>query len=170
MKLELVIFGITGFLIANTYYDGKYIKIMQSGKNIIKWHFWIFRSFSLFFIRKHPTHTKGMVRHATDLIKYMPIDKGSSDLLTPLFDFTTKHVGGNIDNQFMDVSPQQKRMMNSGGNSTKRSVSETKKKYVASNQDWRCASCGNQLQAWFEVDHIIRLEHGGTTHEDNIAA
>tara|TARA_B110000008_G_C16847522_1_gene515389 strand:- start:389 stop:949 length:561 start_codon:yes stop_codon:yes gene_type:complete len=171
MKLELIIFGITGFLIANTYYDGKYIKIMQSWKKYYQMTFFGFLGLSLYlFIKKHPTHTKGMVRHATDLIKYMPIDKGSSDLLTPLFDFTTKHVGGNIDNQFMDVSPQQKRMMNSGGNSTKRSVSETKKKYVASNQEWKCASCGNQLQAWFEVDHIIRLEHGGTNHVDNLAA
>ena len=82
MKLELVIFGITGFLIANTYYDGKYIKIMQSWKKYYQMAFFGFLGLSLYlFIRKHPSHTTGMVRHATDLIKYMPIDKGSSDLL-----------------------------------------------------------------------------------------
>ena len=28
MKFELLIFGITGFLIYNTYYDGKYLKFI----------------------------------------------------------------------------------------------------------------------------------------------
>jgi hypothetical protein len=44
---------------------------------------------------------------------------------------------------------------------TKRSVSETKKKYVASMQDWRCGDCRDKLNAWFEVDHKVRLEYGG---------
>ena len=30
MKLELFIFGITAFLIFNTYYDGKYLKVFHS--------------------------------------------------------------------------------------------------------------------------------------------
>ena len=65
---------------------------------------------------------------------------------------------------------QEKRMLNSGGNSNKRSVSETKKKWVASQQNWSCAKCSTQLQAHFEVDHKIRLEHGGTNHVDNLEA
>ena len=31
MKTELIIFGITGFLIYNTYYDGKYIEKINQG-------------------------------------------------------------------------------------------------------------------------------------------
>ena len=171
MKLELVIFTITGFLIANTYHDGKYMKILQSWKKYYQMAFFGFLGLSLYlFIRKHPTHTRGMVRHATDLIKYMPIDKSSTDLLTPLFDFTSNQLGGDIDGSFVNATPQQKRMLNSGKTSTKRCVSETKKKYVASNQNWKCASCGQQLKAWFEVDHIVRLENGGTNHVDNLAA
>lgn len=53
---------------------------------------------------------------------------------------------------------------------TKRSVSETKKKFVASRQDWKCGKCGCKLPAWFEVDHKIRLEHGGSNHIDNLVA
>jgi hypothetical protein len=53
---------------------------------------------------------------------------------------------------------------------TKRSVSETKKKYVASNQNWKCGDCGEQLSAWFEVDHKVRLEYGGSNHIDNLVA
>ena len=53
---------------------------------------------------------------------------------------------------------------------TKRSVSETKKKYVAAQQGWKCGHCKKQLPAWFEVDHKIRLEHGGSNHIDNLVA
>lgn len=53
---------------------------------------------------------------------------------------------------------------------TKRSVSETKKKYVAAQQGWKCGHCHKQLPAWFEVDHKIRLEHGGSNHIDNLVA
>jgi hypothetical protein len=53
---------------------------------------------------------------------------------------------------------------------TKRSVSETKKKYVAAQQGWKCGKCQKQLPAWFEVDHKIRLEHGGSNHIDNLVA
>jgi 5-methylcytosine-specific restriction endonuclease McrA len=60
--------------------------------------------------------------------------------------------------------------MTSGGKSTKRSVSETKKKYVASSQNWKCGECKQQLKAWFEVDHKIRLENGGSNHIDNLVA
>ena len=80
----------------------------------------------------------------------------------------------------MEETPQYKRMMNSGsslnssGNgkngATKRSVSETKKKFVASRQGWTCNDCKNQLPAWFEVDHVVRLEHGGSNSIDNLVA
>jgi 5-methylcytosine-specific restriction endonuclease McrA len=60
--------------------------------------------------------------------------------------------------------------MNSGKKSTKRCVSETKKKFVAAQQNWKCGKCTKQLPAWFEVDHKIRLEYGGSNHIDNLVA
>ena len=45
-----------------------------------------------------------------------------------------------------------------------------KKKWVASQQGWKCGKCGNQLNAWFEVDHKIRLEYGGSNHVNNLVA
>lgn len=60
--------------------------------------------------------------------------------------------------------------MNSGKGKTKRCVSETKKKFVAAQQGWKCAHCKQQLQAWFEVDHQVRLEYGGSNHVDNLVA
>ena len=67
-------------------------------------------------------------------------------------------------------TPAERRILNSGKNSSKRSVSETKKKYVAAQQGWKCGDCQRQLPAWFEVDHVIALEHGGSNHVDNLVA
>ena len=36
MKLALLIFGVTAFLIANTYYDGKYTAYIQSYQKYMK--------------------------------------------------------------------------------------------------------------------------------------
>jgi 5-methylcytosine-specific restriction endonuclease McrA len=75
---------------------------------------------------------------------------------------------------FQEISPQEKKLMTSGasdsGKKTKRSVSETKKKFVAARQGWKCGDCQDQLNAWFEVDHKIRLEYGGSNHIDNLVA
>jgi 5-methylcytosine-specific restriction endonuclease McrA len=53
---------------------------------------------------------------------------------------------------------------------TKRSVSETKKKFVAASQNWLCGDCRRQLPAWFEVDHVIALHNGGTNEVGNLVA
>ena len=59
---------------------------------------------------------------------------------------------------------------NPKNSSTKRCVSETKKKFVASNQNWKCAHCSVQLPAWFEIDHKLRLDRGGDNHINNLEA
>jgi len=64
----------------------------------------------------------------------------------------------------------EQRILQSGKKATKRSVSETKKKFVASQQNWKCGDCQNQLTAWFEVDHIKRLEYGGGNDVGNLVA
>ena len=70
----------------------------------------------------------------------------------------------------MQGGSSEKRIINSGKQSTKRSVSETKKKFVTAKQNWHCGNCQKQLPAWFEVDHTVRLEHGGSNHVDNLVA
>ena len=88
-------------------------------------------------------------------------------MFSPIFDFTSissegewEGVGGG----------GERRIMNSGKTGTKRSVSETKKKFVAAQQQWKCGECNKQLNAWFEVDHKIRLDHGGTNEVSNLVA
>ena len=111
MKLELLIFGVTGFLIVNTYHDGKYTQMLQVGQKYIKMLMFGFIGLSLYvFIKKRPDESKGLLRHANDIIKYMPIDKNTANLVAPIFDFTNAH------QQIREekMAPQMKRMMGSG--------------------------------------------------------
>lgn len=129
--------------------------------------------------KKFPSKATDIIRGSNEYIKYLPIDRETSSMLSPILDFTAKQ---NIRNSGDDyaypvsgIPPQQEdrnvnRIVNSGKKATKRSVSETKKKFVASRQNWKCGDCGEQLSAWFEVDHKIRLEYGGSNHVDNLVA
>ena len=166
LKLKLIIFGVTAFFLANTYYDGKYMNMIMGWKKYYKMATIAFGGLSLYlFIKKHPNESKSAVLSATNLVKYMPIDSETADFITPFFSSKQNNNFNNV-----NVSPQMKRMLNSGKMSVSRSVSETKKKYVASSQGWKCASCGNMLGATFEVDHKRDLQFGGTNHVDNLAA
>tara|TARA_Y100000389_G_scaffold191713_1_gene218344 strand:- start:14148 stop:14753 length:606 start_codon:yes stop_codon:yes gene_type:complete len=185
MRLELFILIITGFLVINVYHDGKYLKIIKSWKKYYQMAFYGFLGLSLYiFVKKYPEHSHSLFSHANRFVKYLPIDKESGDLLSPILSYSSKYSNYNS-----NYTPQQHRMMNSGGNnpipnfgygernnsgpsknSTKRCVSETKKKFVASNQDWKCAHCSIQLPAWFEVDHKVRLDRGGDNHINNLEA
>tara|TARA_B100000900_G_scaffold399485_1_gene402063 strand:+ start:1490 stop:2095 length:606 start_codon:yes stop_codon:yes gene_type:complete len=186
MKIESFILLISAFLIYNTYHDGKYTDMIMGGKKYFKMASYAFIGLSLYmFIKKHPNHSKNLLIQANDLIKYMPIDKNTTDLLTPIIDFTsTREKINNMTNRSlygMDNNmyggkeihhynhPQMKRMINSGF-SGKRCVSETKKKFVAARQNWRCSDCHEQLDATFEVDHILDLQFGGSNHVDNLGA
>jgi len=177
MKFEILIFGITAFFIANTYHDGKYVKIMKSWKKYYQMAGIAFAGISAYaFLKKYPSHSRSLVNHASGIIKYIPIDKESEDMLSPLLNMSKEYLGAtnvgatNVGATNVVESPQAKRMLNSGKQCTKRSVSETKKKYVAANQNWKCGSCQKQLPAWFEVDHKTRLDRGGTNHVDNLVA
>ena len=127
-------------------------------------------------VKKNPLRAKDIVTVSNDYIKYLPLDKDTTNVISPILDFTSKQnfYENHYDNGNQPVLPVQQRsenkLMNSGKKGTKRSVSETKKKFVASRQQWNCNDCNNQLNAWFEVDHVVRLEHGGSNHIDNLVA
>ena len=194
MKIELLVIGITIFFILNTYTDGKFIKIVKSWKKYYQMAGIGFVGLSAYiFMRKYPSDSRNLISHANGLIKYMPIDKEASDMLSPLLNMGKggglmggmmggmrsggMNGGGMQNGNGMMMSQQEKRMVNSGrvdiNNGTKnvkRSVSETKKKYVAAQQGWNCGACKKQLPAWFEVDHKVRLDSGGSNNVDNLVA
>jgi hypothetical protein len=180
MKLELIIFGATAFLLYNAYHDGKYTKVFSAYKKYYKMATIALVAISLYLLlKRNPDKSKQMLLYTNNLVKYMPIDKNTMDMITPIFDFTSKSNdnfmgalnGFQNQNQMSPVlAAQQQRMSLSGQKGTKRSVSETKKKYVAFNQDWKCGHCNNKLTHTFEVDHKIRLEHGGGNDPSNLVA
>lgn len=187
MKLELIVIIVTIFFIMNTYHEGKYLKLLTSWKKYYTMIGYGFIGLSIYlFIRKKPSNTHDLVKHATSMIKHMPMSKEPLDILSPFLDTTTNsnvsymmdsyqkqmNIGNNF-NQSRMMNAERK-IMSSGGSSgngsTKRSVSETKKKFVAARQGWNCEHCKKQLPAWFEVDHVVSLENGGSNHVDNLEA
>ena len=49
-------------------------------------------------------------------------------------------------------------------------LNETKKKVVASSQQWSCMYCKQLLDASYEIDHIIPLYKGGNNDLNNLQA
>jgi len=186
MRIEIVIFIITALLIVNLYTDGKYIKMAYKFKKYYQMIAIAIGGLIFYYlVKKNPLSMGSMLTTTNDYLKYMPIDKNTSSILNPILDFTSKQnfyndqyeTGGEtpiLPVQHMTLSSSERKVMMSGDNRTgqkvKRSVSETKKKFVASRQGWKCGDCQDQLNAWFEVDHKIRLEHGGSNHVDNLIA
>jgi hypothetical protein len=176
MRLELFVLAVTGFFIYNAYHDGKYSSFLLDYKKYYKMAFYGVLGIGIYLmLRKNPEQGRNMLYYANNMVKFLPIDKTSMDLLSPIIDFTghNQEQGQQFMAQFNGINPiqhyQDKRILGSG-KATKRSVSETKKKYVASMQDWKCGDCGNKLNAWYEVDHKVRLEYGGSNDVQNLVA
>jgi hypothetical protein len=185
MRIEIVIFLITAGIIANIYTEGKYLKLLFSWKKYYQMAGVAFAAFMIYIlIKKNPLRAQEIVSASNEYIKYLPIDKNTSNMISPILDFTSKHSfapassgSGNDNDRFNypvlampNNTVNESRLMNSGKKSSKRSVSETKKKFVSSRQNWKCGDCQKQLNAWFEVDHKTRLEYGGSNHIDNLVA
>jgi 5-methylcytosine-specific restriction endonuclease McrA len=195
MRIELILFFGAAFIIANIYTEGKYFKKLFEWKKYYQMIGVAIGAFIIYWlIKKDPRKAKDIIITSNEYLKYLPIDQNSSRIISPVLDFTGGALTGAgiggigselqqssnpIVNMFSSVvqNPeenrqkiQENRMMQSGKKATKRSVSETKKKYVAARQNWKCGDCNNQLTAWFEVDHKIRLEYGGSNHIDNLVA
>ena len=179
MRIEIILFLITAAIIANVYTEGKLLKKAFTFKKYYQMAGIALAALFLYYVlKKNPLNAQKILATSSDYIKYLPIDKNTTSMLSPILDFTSKQdygMHGGSNNQYNNQYNNQEhrsieRIAQSGKKSTKRSVSETKKKYVAARQNWKCDDCKNQLTAWFEVDHKIRLEYGGSNHIDNLVA
>jgi len=174
-------------MIANVYTDGKYLTLIKSNKKYLQMGGIALGGLMLYILfKKFPDRAQNIIRGSNEYLKYLPVDSSTASMVSPILDFTAKqNIFNNSDNSEynhpvlnmsgggtnnLGSSSAETRILNSGKKTTKRSVSETKKKFVASRQNWKCGDCNEQLSAWFEVDHKIRLEHGGSNHVDNLVA
>lgn len=193
MRIGIVLFLVAIAIMANIYTDGKLVKSLTRYQKYYKMAGVAIGAIAIYVLfKKHPERARELVFTSNEYLKYMPVDKNASSILNPILDFTSKYSGGAAlggVSSFGESRPilnlssggrqsyAEARITNSGISengggvkATKRSVSETKKKYVAAQQGWKCGNCQKQLPAWFEVDHKIRLEHGGSNHIDNLVA
>jgi hypothetical protein len=158
MNTNLIILLITAGLIYNTYHENFLIKSFHTHKKYYKMI--LIGLFGLGFYvmtTKNPHNAAISVNIAKQFLEVAPVDRNSKSFLQP----------------FLYTDPIQKsiqRIQSSGKTSSKRSVSETKKKFVAAQQNWKCGKCQQQLTAWFEVDHTKRLDQGGTNDISNLVA
>ena len=164
MSIKLWIIIICSVIVYNIYYDTSLFTKIKNYKKYYKIAMVLILGFgAISIINKSPKASYQNMKSIHDFIQVMPIDRQSKDILTPFFNNTPQD---NINNPVHSINILNK----SGKGSTKRSVSETKKKYVASQQNWKCKHCQTQLTAWFEVDHVQRLEHGGSNEVSNLEA
>jgi hypothetical protein len=174
MRIEIFVILITAFLIYNAYHDNKYTKLLYSYKKYYKMIFYACIGIGIYFLlKKSPEKGRNLLYYANNVIKFLPIEKSTMDVLSPIIDFTNSGERSFMES-LNDINPipsgSINRIKNSGKNAIKRSVSETKKKYVASHQNWICGHCNCQLDHTYEIDHRLRLEYGGGNDVQNLIA
>ena len=193
MRIGILLFLIAAAVMANIYTEGRLLKSLTKYKKYYQMAGVGLAALAIYVLfTKNPQRARELVMTSNEYLKYMPVDKNATNILNPILDFTSKYSGGG---SAFDSNHSSYPILNLGSNegsrqsyaearitksgvpvigtqvkATKRSVSETKKKYVAAQQGWKCGHCNKQLPAWFEVDHKIRLEHGGSNHIDNLVA
>lgn len=169
MKIEIVFLAVSAFLIMNIHSEGKLYNKALSYKKYYQMAGVAVAATTLYWlVKKNPSNAKNIMRASNTCIKYLPLDKATSSVIVPMMGFTTSMTESFYNNdsnsktnadshQFVDKK-------------IKRSVSESRKKYVASQQDWKCGQCQQILSASFEIDHITRLDRGGTNEVNNLIA
>ena len=157
MNFKFIILLITGGFMYNTYRDNfivlnfkKYIKYYKIGAIAV------FGIGLYLTLNRSSSDSWSTMNAVKNFIHVLPMDRNSKDMIKPFLekDQTTRSV----------------EKIHASSRTHKRSVSETKKKYIASQQNWKCKQCNEQLTAWFEVDHVKRLDQGGTNDVQNLVA
>ena len=160
MSPSFLILIITALVAYNTYYDNFILKSFSTYIKYYKMAGIIILGIGFYImVQKNPKESVNTMKALNQYINVMPIDRNSKDLITPFLNYGTTQSNDKNTNKLFQSSK-----------TSKRSVSETKKKWVASNQNWTCGDCKNKLPAWFEVDHKIRLDQGGSNDIDNLVA
>ena len=91
MRLELYIILIAGFIIANIYTDGKYTKMLTVGKKYYQMAGVAFGALMLYILfKKNPLRAQQMIGASNEYLRYLPIDRNTSNMISPILDFTSK--------------------------------------------------------------------------------
>ncbi len=157
MNLKFIVLMMTGGFMYNTYHDNFIVSSFKKNGKYYKMAAIAVFGIGLFLVMsKNPGESWSTMNALKNYIHVLPIDRQSKDMIKPF-----------LESRNMNRAEE---VMHQSSRTHKRSVSETKKKYVASQQNWKCKQCQQQLTAWFEVDHIQRLDQGGSNDVQNLVA
>jgi 5-methylcytosine-specific restriction endonuclease McrA len=169
MRKELFILFATAAYLYDIYYDGKLTTKLLSYKKYYYMAFCAILGVSIYYLfSRTPERGKRMLFFANKFIKQLPMDTSA---VAPILDFTESMATNyNHNNNTPQTFIQPQYQQPPTTKIKKRCVSETKKKFVASKQQWKCEDCSSQLDHTFEIDHKLRLEYGGSNDESNLVA
>jgi hypothetical protein len=155
MKLEFLLILAVGLVLYDAYYGGIFSKYIMLFKKYYKTLGIVFLIFSIYVtLKKNPSHVQDIFfKSGAFPMSQMNKNNYVANLTKD------KLFEKNVSSPTASGKPQ-----------VKRSVSETKKKFIAYKQNWQCGKCNKVLNAWFEVDHKVRLEYGGDNQLDNLVA
>jgi 5-methylcytosine-specific restriction endonuclease McrA len=172
MKAELFAIIISAAIMYDFYHGNIYSKKIAELKKYFQMGMVGISVFSVYLLfKRQPKSMFNLITSINDVVIKMPLSKKHHSMtenyppsrLVPNISPNIPHPTPNIpQNSASNFAKHSK--------TTKRSVSETKKKYVAASQGWKCGKCSRILNAWFEVDHHVRLEHGGSNEASNLVA
>ena len=169
MKIEILFLAVTAFFITNIHTDGKLLAKALTYKKYYQMIFvFCIAVFLYWLVKNDPNKARTLLKTSNTYMKYLPLDSNTSNVIVPIIDFTSSindNFGDAIEQAYSPIIPPVK-----NDKKNKRSVSEGRKKYVASRQKWKCEECNRMLNATFEIDHIVRLDRGGTNDVDNLVA
>lgn len=79
-----ILFG-TALVVANMYYDNMLVKRLRAWKKYYRMGgVAIFGILLFLFCRRNPSGSRALLENANDLVRLMPIDRGTSTLLSPI--------------------------------------------------------------------------------------
>ena len=107
MRIEILILLVTGFLIANVYTDGKYWKLLQTNQKYYKMGGIALGGLMLFVLfKKFPAKAQDILRGSNEYLKYLPVDRETTSMLSPILDFTAKqNLYGDMDDVSFPIAP-----------------------------------------------------------------
>jgi hypothetical protein len=182
MLFEVLFFGVTGAVLYNMFHDGKLYVRLMSYKKYYRMFGVAMGALTLYYMMK---------KRPGDLRQLLMYGRGGSTRLglpshgggPGVFDVAAGNVMGDTNGAiasaaFFHPATAMAAAGGAGGGAggggfgprTKRSVSETRKKFVASSQQWKCALCRMLLTHTYEIDHIQRLDQGGSNDVANLRA
>lgn len=91
MRWEIILFLIAGLWIANIYTDGNFLKKMLSYKKYYHMGGIFVGACTVYWLlKKDPRRASNIIAHSNEYIKYLPVDKSTSSIISPILDFTSR--------------------------------------------------------------------------------